>query len=100
MIFYFLVFLPEIITIGWLMPDHIRIKDALGFVLAGYSTLLLLNSCLFIVSLQRSEFIKLSLGVFGILYFGVLSDDLILLSGFFLLTAGSLFIRGYYRKEG
>jgi len=100
MIFYLLVFLPEIITIGWLMPDHIRIKDALGFVLAGYSTLLLLNSWLFIVSLQRSDFIKLSLGVFGILYFGVLSGGLILLSGLFLLTAGSLFFGGYCRKDG
>jgi hypothetical protein len=100
MILYLLVFLPEIITIGWLMPDHIRIKDALGFVLAGYSTLLLLNSCLFIISLQRSDFIKLSLVIFGILYFGVLSDELILLSGLFLLTAGSLFFRGYCRMEG
>jgi len=100
MILYLLVLLPEIITIGWLMPDHIRIKDGLGFVSAGYSTLLLLNSCLFIISLQRSDFIKLSLGVFGILYFGVLSDSLILLSGLFLLTAGSLFFRGYCRKEG
>jgi len=82
------------------MPDHIRIKDALGFVLAGYSTLLLLNSCLFIGSLQRSDFIKLNVGIFGILYFGVLSDNLSLLSGFFLLTAGGLFFRGYCRKEG
>lgn len=100
MILYLVVFLPEIIIIGWLMPDHIRIKDALGFVLAGYSTLLLLNSCLFIGSLQRSDFVKLNVGIFGILYFGVLSDNLILLSGFFLLTAGGLFFRGYCRKEG
>jgi hypothetical protein len=100
MILYLLVFLPEIITIGWLMPVHIRIKDALGFVLSGYSTLLLLNSCLFIVSLQRSDFIKLSFGIFGILYFGVLSDNLILLSGLFLLTAGGLFFGGYCRKDG
>jgi len=99
-ILYLLVFLPEIITICRLMPDHIRIKDALGFVSAGYSTLLLLNSCLFIISLQRSDFIKLSLGIFGILYFGVLSDNLILFSGLFLLTAGSLFFRGYCRKYG
>ncbi|HVU57670.1 MAG TPA: hypothetical protein VHD83_21555 [Puia sp.] len=100
MTLYLLVFLPEIITVGWLMPDHIRIKDALGFVLAGYSTLLLLNSCLFIARLQRSDMIKLSIGIFGILYFGVLSDGLILLSGLFLLTAGSLFFGGYCRKEG
>jgi len=100
MILYLLAFLPEIITIGWLLPDHIRIKDALGFVSVGYSTLLLLNSCLFIIPSRRSDFIKLSLGIFGILYFGVLSDNLILLAGLFLLTAGSLFFGGYCRKEG
>jgi hypothetical protein len=100
MVLYFLVFIPEIITIAWLMPDHIRIKDAFGFVSAGYSTLLLLNSCQFIVSLQRSDLIKLSVGIFGILYFGVLSDNLIFISGLFLLTAGSLFFRGYCRNDG
>jgi hypothetical protein len=100
MTLYLLVMLPEIITIGWLMPDHIRIKDALGFILAGYSTLLLLNSCLFIVWLQKGDFLKLSLGIFGILYFGVLSDNLFLLSGLFLATAGGLFFRGYCRWEG
>jgi hypothetical protein len=99
MILYLLVLLPEIITIGWSMPDHIRIKDALAFVLAGYGTLLLLNSCLFMLRPRISDLIKLSLGIFGILYFGVLSDGLILLSGLFLLTAGSLFFRGYCRRD-
>ena len=98
-VLYLLLLLPEIVTITWLMPEHIRLKDALGFVLAGYSTLLLLNSCLFIAALRKSDFLKLTFGLFGILYFGVLSDNLILLSGLFLLTAGSLFFRRYYRWE-
>lgn len=98
--FYLVVLLPELITIGWLMPYHIRLKDALGFVLAGYSTLLLLNSCLFIASISKSDLLKLTLGLFGILYFGVLSDNLILFSGLMLSTAGGLFFRGYCRWEG
>ncbi|MBN9380474.1 MAG: hypothetical protein J0H74_06900 [Chitinophagaceae bacterium] len=98
-ILYFLVLLPEMVTITWLTPDHIRVKDAFGFALAGYTTLLLLNSCLFIAALRKSDFIKLTFVLFGILYFGVLSDNLILLSGLFLVTAGSLFFRGYCRWE-
>lgn len=98
-ILYLLLLLPEMVIITWLTPDHIRIKDALGFVLAGYSTLLLLNSCLFIAALRKSDILKITFGLFGILYFGVLSDNLILLSGLFLLTAGSLFFRGYCRWE-
>lgn len=98
-ILYSLVLLPEMVTIAWLTPAHIRLRDALGFALAGYSTLLLLNSCLFIAVLRRNDFLKLTFGLFGILYFGVLSDNLILLSGLFLLMAGSLFFRGYCRWE-
>ena len=98
-ILYFLVLLPEMVTITWLTPDHIRVKDAFGFALAGYTTLLLLNSCLFIAALQKSDFLKLTFVLFGILYFGVLSDNLIFLSGLFLVSAGSLFFRGYCRWE-
>lgn len=99
-ILFLLVMTPEMITIGWLTPHYIQYKDALGFVLAGYSTLMLLNSCLFIASLTKSDFIKLVFVLFGILYFGVLSDHLILLSGLLLAMAGGLFFRGYCRWEG
>jgi hypothetical protein len=99
-ILYLLVLLPEMITLGWLIPDHIRFRDAAGFVLAGYSTLLLLNGCLFVAALERGELLKLTGILFGILYFGVLSDNLILISGFFLVAAGGLFFRGYSRREG
>jgi len=99
-ILYLLVLLPEMITLGWLTPDHIRFRDVAGFVLAGYSTLLLLNGCLLIAALERGELLKLTGILFGILYFGVLSDNLILLSGLFLVVAGSLFYRAYSRREG
>ncbi len=99
-ILFFLVMTPEMITIAWLSPHYMQYKDALGFVLAGYSTLLLLNSCLFIASLKKSDLLKLVFVLFGILYFGVLSDHLILLSGLLLAVAGGLFFRGYCRWEG
>ena len=99
-ILYLLVMLPEIITLGWLMPHYIQLSDAIGFVLAGYTTLLLLNSCLFIASLTKRDFLKLVFVLFGILYLGVLSDHLIFLSAAFFATAGGLFFRGYCRWEG
>jgi hypothetical protein len=42
---------------------------------------------------------RLSTGIFGILYFGVLGGVLIALSGFFFITASVLLVRGYYRYE-
>jgi hypothetical protein len=96
---YFLVLMPEMLTLSWLTPIAIRWKDALGFMLSGYSLLLLLNSVLFVASLKMSDFLKLSLGIFGILYLGVLGDAVIVLSGGFFVVAGCLFFGGYWRYQ-
>ncbi|HWK02462.1 MAG TPA: hypothetical protein VNS58_02450 [Puia sp.] len=96
---YFLLLLPEMLTIGWLTPTALRWKDALGFMLSGYSVLLLLHSVLTATSLKMEDFLKLSLGVFGILYLCVLGDVLIALSGCFFVAAGGLFRGGYWAKD-
>ena len=96
---YFLVLIPEMLTLSWLTPMNIRWKDALGFILSGYSLLLLLNSMLFVASLKMSDFLKLSLGIFGILYLAVLGDAVIALSGGFFVVAGCLFFGGYWRYQ-
>ena len=85
--------------LGWLTPHPIRFADTLGFMLAGYSVLLLLNSLLFVAHWRIRDFLKLSGGIFGILYFGVLGAVLIESAGFFFITAFILFIRRYYRYE-
>jgi hypothetical protein len=97
LVFYFLVLLPEIWTIGWLTPAPIRYKDAFGFIFSGFAVLQLLNSLLFIAPIKTRRFLEISLGIFGILYVAVLADDLIAVSGFFLLLAGCLFYGGYRR---
>ena len=100
MILYFGLLLPEMLTIGWLTPACIRLKDAFGFILSGYSVLLLLHSVLKIATLKMGDFLKLSLGIFGILYVCVLGDVLIALAGCFLVVAGGLFYGGYRSAGG
>jgi hypothetical protein len=97
--FYGTVLVPEMLTLGWLTPHPIHFIDTLGFILAGYSMLLLLNSLLFVANWRIGDFLKLSAGIFGILYFGVLGGVLIAMSGFFFVTAFVLFFRSYYRYE-
>ena len=97
LVFYFLVLLPEIWTIGWLTPSPIRFKDAVGFIFSGFAVLQLLNSLLFLAPIRTGGFLKINLGIFGILYVAVLADGLIAVSGFFLLLAGCLFYGGYRR---
>src|SRR5258708_2222081 len=94
---YFLLSMPEMLTIGWLTPASVHLKDAFGFILSGYSVLLLLHSVLGVVPLKMGDFLKLSLGIFGILYACVLGDVLILLAGCFFVVAGGLFWWGYGR---
>lgn len=95
---YFLLLIPEMCTIGWLTPASVRVKDAFGFIVAGYSVLLLLHSVLEVVTLKMSDFLKLSLGIFGILYVCVLGDVLIAVAGCFFVMAGGLFSRGILQR--
>jgi hypothetical protein len=90
-----LLLLPEMLTLGWLTPDPIRITDSCMFVFSGYSVLLWLYSLLLATSMPMDDYLKLCLVLFGILYVGVLGSFLILLSGLFFLTALVLFKRGY-----
>ena len=99
-ILYFGLLLPEMLTIGWLTPACIHVKDAFGFILSGYSVLLLLHSVLKIATLKMGDFLKLSLGIFGILYVCVLGDVLIALAVCFFVVAGALFYGGYRSAGG
>ncbi len=96
---YFLVLIPEMLTLSWLTPVAIHRVDAGAFILSGYSLLLLLNSVLFVAPLKMGEFLKLSLGIFGILYLGVLGGFVIALSGCCFVVAGCLFFGRYWRYQ-
>jgi hypothetical protein len=85
--------IPDMLTLAWLTPDPIRIRDSWCFLLSGYSVLLLLFMSAATVAM--SDYLKLCLVLFGILYACVLGDLLIGMSGLFLVTAVLLFRWGY-----
>lgn len=84
-VFYLLLLLPEMIVLGWLAPDPVRWADAVTFILSGWSVLLLMNSWIHVAPGRMLNFLKWNLGAFGILYAGVLSGALLIVSGIFLL---------------
>lgn len=96
---YFGLLMPEICIIGWLTPVNLHWLDAIGFIVSGYGLLLLLNSLLYVAPLKTGDFLKLSGGIFGILYLGVLGDVLIPMGCFFVVLAGCLFLGGYWRYQ-
>ena len=58
-LFYLFLFIPEIVVIISLTPDHIPFPDAILLVFFGYSILLFLNSLLFIRFFKPSDYLKI-----------------------------------------
>jgi hypothetical protein len=98
-LFWLLLLVPEMLILGWMTPNPIRFIDVLELGITGYSLLILVSCCLMVIPLSVSDFLKLCLVIFGILYGCVLGGFLIAMSGFFLFTAAILFFWGYYRCE-
>ena len=66
---YGLILIPEVTTIGLLTPKFLHFPDAFIIVSCSYSILLLLNCILFIAPYSMRDYLKMSLGIFFILYF-------------------------------
>jgi len=96
---YFFLFIPEIITIGWLTPAYLHYQDALLFIFFGYSSLLLLNSLLCVKSFRITAFLKLSVVYFFFIFVAVLAGVLLWLILFSLILSVSLFFGRYYAYE-
>ena len=98
-LFWLLVLAPEMLILGWMTSNPIRLIDVLELGVSGYSLLALVSCCLMVIPLGVSDFLKLCLVLFGIWYGCVLGGFLIAMSGFFAAAATALFFGGYYRKE-
>jgi hypothetical protein len=96
---YFILLIPEIITIVFLTPRYLHFEDAVTLVLISYSILLFLNSLLFIQFFRMKDYLKIILCIFFIEYFFVLSGTIALLSILLFVSAITMFFSRYYRFE-
>jgi hypothetical protein len=96
---YFLLFVPEMVTIGLLTPAWLHYTDAVLFVFFGYSVLLLLNSILFIRPFKMIEYLKIIFCFFFLLYAGVVMGIVPWITVVFLALSVCLFFTRYYRYE-
>ena len=96
---YFILFIPEIITIGYLTAAYLHYQDALLFIFFGYSVLLLLNSLLFIKSFTMFGYLKIITGFFFVIFLAMVSGMLQWLTVFSFILAIVLFFSRYYRYE-
>jgi hypothetical protein len=96
---YFLLFIPEIIMIACLTPGYLRYQDAGLFIIFGYSTLLLMNSLLFVRHFPVTTFLKIAVVYFFIIFAAVLSGTVLWLAIISLLLSVIFFFKGYYAYE-
>jgi hypothetical protein len=96
---YFVLMIPEIITITWLIPQPLHYVDAIILLLSGYGLLLLLNGILFVAPVRIKDYLKIVFCIFLLLYFCVLAGMLLWLAIGVLIAGMVLFFRGYYRFE-
>jgi hypothetical protein len=96
---YFVLLLPEIITIACLTPGYLHYKDAALFILLSFSLLMFMNSLLFIHFFRMIDYLKIILCIFLIVYFCVLSASLPLLCILLLISSLSIFYIRYYQFE-
>jgi hypothetical protein len=96
---YFVLLMPEFITIISLVPVHLHYSDALNFALCSYGLLLLMNSITFLHRFSMKTYLKIVLLIacmqFFFLIFGMLTALYLL---FFVLSL-AIFIIAYYKFE-
>jgi hypothetical protein len=96
---YFVLLIPEFITIGMLVPLHMHYGDAVRFCLCGYSLLLLMNSVTFLHHFSRQAYIKVLLLIFCIQYIFLVITGLTALYLLFFGLAIIFISVGYYKFE-
>lgn len=95
--FYFIIFLPEFLTIASLTPVHVTYADAAGYICFGYTVLLFLNSLLFFPFPRIMDYLKAIGVIFFFIFLAVLMGMLPWLCLFFFALSIWLFFSRYYQ---
>ena len=94
---YFVLLIPEFITIIWLTPVHLHYPDAINFALCSYSLLLLMNSITFLHPFSMKTYLKIVLLIAVIQFFFLIFAALMMLYLIFFVLAVVIFMIGYHR---
>jgi hypothetical protein len=96
---YFILLIPEFITIAVLTPKYLHLRDAIEFCFFSYSVLLFLNSLLFIQFFRMQDYLKILLCIYLVIYLAVLTKVQFLLCFILLVSSILIFINRYFQFE-
>ena len=98
-ILYFILLIPEFISLIMLVPKHLEFATAILFALCSYSLLLLMNSITFIQNLAMKDFLKILLLTFCIQVVFLNTMGLTFLYLLSFILAILFFVNNYYKFE-
>ncbi|MDA3613945.1 hypothetical protein [Polluticaenibacter yanchengensis] len=96
---YFLLLVPEFITLIMLAPKHLDLIIAIRFSLCSYSLLLLMNSITFIQNFKIKDFLKILLLIFCVQLVFINTIGLTFWYLLCFILAILLFVTNYYKFE-
>ncbi len=96
---YFILLIPEFVTIAALTPAYLHAGDAILFITFSFTLVLFLNSLLFIQIFRSKDYFKIILCVFFLIYFCVLSKTVGWFCFGLFLSSILIFVIGYYQFE-
>lgn len=96
---YFILLLPEFITLIMLVPKHLEFIIAMRFSLCSYSLLLLMNSITFIQNFAMKDFLKILLLIFCIQFVFLNTIGLTFWYLLCFILAILFFVTSYYKFE-
>jgi len=96
---YFILLLPELITVVQLAPVHLHFADGLLFYCCAYGLVLTMHTVTFLRHFSKKEYFLLLVMIFSVQYFFIAGLGLATMGGCLLGTAILSFFTGYYGYE-
>lgn len=99
MLFYFILIIPELITIAGLTPVHLHYDHAAYFALCAFGLTLLMNSICFLDDFTTNQYMRIMLLVLSVQYLFVIASLLWVLCVLYIALAILIFYKNFYLFE-
>ncbi|HSZ85198.1 MAG TPA: hypothetical protein VK787_04160, partial [Puia sp.] len=96
---YFILLIPEFVTIISLVPKYLHVDDAVNISICSFCILLLSNSLTFITRLSIKDFLKISFAIFFVMIFSVFTNTQIWIALLFFISAALIFVSQFFKYE-
>lgn len=99
LLIFFILLIPEFVTVATLVPVHLHYADAVNITLCGFGLLLLMNSITFLANFKMKEYIIILLAVFCVQCILLMTVGFVFLYLLFFASAITIFLKSCHQFE-